>query len=356
MNPSQTPAQPPAMPLRFGVLGGAKIARQFIRDVAPSTSVRVDAVASRNATTAADFAAATGVGRALSSYEALLADAAIDAIYLPLPNSLHAEWAIKAAEAGKHVLCEKPLALNADEAQAMFAAARRSRVLLVEALPYRFQPQTEALMALLAQGAIGEVVSAQASFGFMLANAGNNIRMNPALGGGALLDAGSYALNIIRLAMGCRPARVRADATWADTGVDISMSATLFYADGRRALLSCAMNAANHRLAMIVGSAGVIETEYLNHTAEDAETPHPFGYLPSAMRIRRGTANTIPFEPVRSAVGSGFRFAAEAFAARVAAGDLAWGEGYAAESVDNAATLAALGKSAKGGGVEVSVG
>ena len=143
--------------------------------------------------------------------------------------------------------------------------------------------------------------------------------MNPQLGGGALLDAGSYALSLIRLVLGCAPRRVQADATWAGSGVDVSLMATLHYADGRRAQLSCAMDAAYHRHATIVGAKGTIETEYLNHTSAQAGG-HLFGYLPSQMRVRRGMASSTPFEEVHSAVGSGFLFAADAFARMVAEG------------------------------------
>ena len=195
--------RPRIAPLRIGILGAANIARQFSRDVAPSPAVRIVAVASRNADTAAALAAAQGIGRHHGSYEALLADPEVDAIYLPLPNSLHAEWAIKAAAHGKHVLCEKPLALGRGEAQSMFNAARRHGVMLLEAYPYYFQPQTGALVALLNVGAIGTVQSVQSCFGFTVSNPQHNIRMKPELGGGALLDAGSYALSVIRLAMGC---------------------------------------------------------------------------------------------------------------------------------------------------------
>jgi predicted dehydrogenase len=346
---SKTPA------LRFGILGCANIARQFVRDVAPSPAVQVVAAASRNADTAAAFAAAQGIGRHHGSYEALLADAGVDAIYLPLPNSLHAEWAIKAAESGKHVLCEKPLALSLDEAQAMFDAARANGVMLLEAYPYYFQPQTGAMVALLNAGAIGEVRSVQASFGFTLSNPNNNIRLNPDLGGGALLDAGSYALSVIRLAMGDAPLRVAADANWASSGVDISLVATLLYADGRRAQLSCAMDTANHRRATIAGTLGTIETEYLNHTSAQAGG-HVHGYLPSHLRVRRGTANTIPFEDIRSGTGSGFRFAAEAFAKVVAERDFDAITRAAQASLDNAATLEALARSARlGHAVDVPV-
>lgn len=332
--------------LRIGILGCANIAKQFARDVMPSTAVRIVAVGSRNADTAAAFAAAHGIGRHHGSYEALLADIEVDAVYLPLPNSLHAEWAIKAAADGKHVLCEKPLALDVSEALAMFEAARSHGVMLLESFPYRFQPQTDDLLALLNEGAIGAVRSVQASFGFTLPNPQDNIRMKPELGGGALLDAGSYALSIIRLAMGCTPQRVRADATWADTGVEISLMATLYYADGRRAQLSCAMDTASHRHATITGSKGTIETEYLNHTSTQAGG-HLYGYLPSQQRVRRGTANSVPYEEICSGAGSGFRFAAEAFARMVAERDFA-AIGHAAKvSLDNAATLEAMARSAR---------
>ena len=333
-------------PLRLGILGCANIARQFARDVAPSPAARVVAVASRTAETAAAFAAAHRIDRHHGSYEALLGDADVDAVYLPLPNSLHAEWAIRAAESGKHVLCEKPLALSRPEAQAMFDAAAHHGVMLLEAYPYYFQPQTADMLALLRSGAVGAIRSVQASFGFTLANPQSNIRMNRDLGGGALLDAGSYPLSLIRLVMGAAPMSVRADATWADSGVDISLMGTLTYADGRRAQFSCAMDAANHRRATIVGTNGTIETEYLNHTSTQAGG-HPWGYLPSQLRVRRGTANSVPFEAVRSGVGSGFRFAAEAFARVVAEQDFAAVGRAAQASLDIAATLEALASSAR---------
>ncbi|MDD0815253.1 Gfo/Idh/MocA family oxidoreductase [Curvibacter sp. HBC28] len=351
MTRQPAPTTPPAAtaPLRLGVLGCANIARQFCRDVAASPTVQVVAVASRQADKAADFADTLGIGRWHASYEALLADPEVEAIYLPLPNSLHAEWAVRAAQAGKHVLCEKPLALNLSEAQAMHHAAREHGVILLEAYPYAFQPQHQHLLALLAEGAIGQVRSVQACFGFMLPPAPGNIRLQPDLGGGALLDAGSYALSLIREVMGQAPVRVQADASWAPSGVDISLMATLHYADGRRAQLSCAMDAANHRRATVVGSAGILETEFLNHTAAvpDAVT----GFLPSQMRLRRGTANSLAFEDLTDECGSGFRFAAEALARWVVAPDAVALARHAQASLDNAATLEALGRSARFGQV-----
>ena len=227
--------------------------------------------------------------------------------------------------------------------------------MLLEAYPWWFQPQTRDLLALLHDGTVGDVRSAQASFGFNLANPTNNIRMNPDLGGGALLDAGSYTLSMIRLVMGCAPQRVMADANWSDTGVDISLMAALHYADGRHAQMTCAMDAATQRHASIMGSKGTVETEYLNHTSTHPN--HPWGYLPSQMRVRRGTANSIPFENVTSATGSGFLFAAEAFANVVANKDFAAIERAASASLGIAATLEAIARSARTGlAVEVAAG
>jgi D-xylose 1-dehydrogenase (NADP+, D-xylono-1,5-lactone-forming) len=172
-----------------------------------------EAVASRDAAKAAAFAAEFGITRTHGSYDALLSDDALDAVYIPLPNSLHAEWAVRAAQQGRHVLCEKPLAMNVTEARAMFDTARQRGVMLLEAYPWWFQPQTAALLGLLQSGAIGKVRLVQSTFGFSLRDpAGTNIRSLAALGGGALLDAGSYCLSMIRLVMGRAPQRVHASA------------------------------------------------------------------------------------------------------------------------------------------------
>ena len=306
-------------------------------------------MASRDIAKAQAFANDFQLPRAYGNYEALLADAALEAIYIPLPNSMHAEWAIRAMQAGKHVLCEKPLALNLAQVTRMFEVARQHGVMLLEAYPYWFQPQTRDLLANLSHEKIGDIRSIQASFGFTVGNPGTNIRMQTDLGGGALLDAGSYPLSLIRLVMGCAPERVIAQANWAETGVDISMAATLLYADGRRAQMSCAMDAANHRYATIVGSHGTVETEYLNHTSDS--DVHPWGYLPSQLRVRQGIANSIAFTDIHSASGSGFRFAAEAFAKVVREKDVSAIERAAAASHDIAATLDAIQTSAKTGTV-----
>jgi predicted dehydrogenase len=346
---SQTPARSAtAAPLRLGILGCANIAKQFARDVAPSPQIQLVSVASRDLAKAQAFAQQYGLPKAHGSYEALLQDPDIEAVYIPLPNTMHADWAIRAAQMGKHILCEKPLTLTRASAKAMFDVARTHQVMLLEAYPYYFQPQTGDMLQLLHSGAIGEVRMVQASFGFMLPDNPQNIRLNPDLGGGALLDAGSYATSFIRLVMGCAPQRVIATSQWTASGVDISTTGLLAFDGDRMATLSCAMNTANHRRGTVCGTAGTIETEYLNHTSTQ-DTGHPYGYLPSQLRVRRGTANTVAFEPVTSDVGSGFRFAAEAFAQKVRAGDQAAIDRAAQASLDIAATLEALRTSAKTG-------
>ena len=327
--------------LAIGVLGAANIARQFCAAVKNTRAVQVVAVGSRTLATAQAFAADCGIPRAVGSYEALLADPTIKAVYIPLPNHIHAEWAIKAAAHGKHILCEKPLCMGEAEARAMFAAAKQHGVMLLEAYPYWFQPQTRELLKLLHGGVVGTVRTMQASFGFTILQPEGNIRMSAEKGGGALLDAGSYPLSLVRLVMGEAPLRVTATPVWDQaSGVDISMLATLEFSGGRTAQISCAMNVGYHRRAIILGSHGTIDTEYLNHTS---------AAMPSQLRVRRGVANNLPFEDVPAAMGSGFRFAAEAFADVVRRADQAAIDRAMHASIDIARTLEALGQSARHG-------
>src|SRR6476659_8173993 len=243
--------------LRIGILGAANIARLFVAGVRPSDKIVVAAVAARDVERARKFAAETGVAQVHPTYEALLADPAIDAIYNPLPNNLHAEWSIRALDAGKHVLCEKPLATSGREARAIFDAAARNHLQVAEAYPYRAQPQTLKLRQLLRAHAIGRLQLIHASFGFPLSDAAN-IRLDPSLAGGALMDAGCYPVSLVRTVAGSRPARVHAMARWSDSGVDRSLVASLEFADGLLAQISCSVATARHRQALIVGDEGSI--------------------------------------------------------------------------------------------------
>lgn len=330
-------------PLRIGVLSTANIAHPFCEGLVGSSTVQVVAVGSRSAEAAAAFAQRHGIARVHASYEALLADPEVDAIYNPLPNSLHAPWSEKAMRAGKHVLCEKPLTVTLAEARSLFAVSQQTGRVLLEAYPYRYQPQTLRMRQLVEEGAIGEVRSVQSYFGFNLA-LGPNIRFDPALGGGATLDAGCYAVSLARLAVGRRPVRVTAQAVYTDTDVDLSLQGTVHYEGGAVAQVGCAMNAAVHRAATVLGSAGLIETDYQNHTGPAR---------PSYLRLRRGGGWDAALEAVPFDTGDGFRLEAEHFAGLVR-GTVAAGDD-ALLTLQNMATLAALLKSARQGGASVAV-
>ena len=328
-------------PLRIGILGAARIARLFVEAVRPSQKIVIAAVASRDIQRAKAFASDTGIPRVHASYDALFADREIDAVYVPLPNNLHAEWSIRAARAGKHVLCEKPLAASASEARAMFDAARQHNVYLVEAYPYRAQPQTIKLRELLAAGAIGRLQLIQASFGFPLTDAAN-IRMNPALAGGALMDAGSYPVSLVRTVAGTLPRRVHAMSRWGDSGVDITTLATLEHPDGVLAQISCTFASARHRHAFIAGDGGSITTAYFNDTS---------AAFPPLLDVKRGTGWDAAREVIETAATSGFLAEAEAFHDLVRNGWDQWPGATPAESIDIALTLDALAASARSGAV-----
>ena len=328
-----------SVPLRIGILGAARIARSFVEAVRPSAKVEVAAVASRDVERATAFARELGIGRVHASYDALFADPDIEAVYVPLPNNLHAEWSIRAAAAGKHVLCEKPLAANAAQARAMFAAAEKHGVYLVEAYPYRAQPQTLKVRELVASGAIGRVQLIQASFGFPLTDAAN-IRMDPNLAGGALMDAGSYPVSFVRTVAGAAPSRVSALARWGATGVDVGTMATLEYPDGLLAQISCSFTTARHRHAFIAGDAGSIATTFFNDTG---------AAFPPLVDVRRGTGWDAAREVIETEALAGFLAEAESFHDLVRFGWDRWTGATAAESIDIAKTLDAIAASSRDG-------
>jgi predicted dehydrogenase len=331
-------------PLSIGVLGAAYIAHQFCNGNRKNKDLRIAAVASRALPKAKAFAKEYGIAKAYGSYEALLQDPSIDAIYIPLPNHLHAEWAIKAAEHGKHVLCEKPLALHVDEAKAMFAAAEKNGVILLEGYPYWFQPHMRELLALAHGGAIGKVQGLEARFSFSLMNPGNNIRVQPEAGGGAMWDLGCYVVSLSRLLMGQMPERVMATPVWsgsdATQSVDMSILMSLEFSGGRSAHLSCAMNKSYERNATVFGSHGMIETSFPNHSSRKD---------PGLLRLWRGAVNMVPAEDVAVATGDGFLFEAQAFTDLVRRKDFAAMAQAKAASLDIARTLDAINASARTG-------
>ena len=332
------PAQSLTPPLRLGILSTAKIARLFVAGVRPSATVTVAAVASRDAAKAEQFAREMTIPRHFGSYEELLADPEIDAIYNPLPNSLHAEWSIRAAAAHKHVLCEKPLAVTAGEARAMFEAAERQGVYLVEGYPYRAQPQTLKLQELLDSGALGRAQMMQASFGFTMSSE-TNIRMDPTLGGGALMDVGVYSVSLARMVAKERPARVTAWAQWTHTGVDRTLMGMIEFPGGLLAQIGGSFATHVYRQALIAGPGGVIQTTFNNHT--NAANP-------PILHFRHGSADS-PVEVIETPATNGFLAEAESFARLVRAGWSQWTGATPEESIDIMLTLEALLESARSG-------
>jgi xylose dehydrogenase (NAD/NADP) len=246
--------------MRFGILGTARIARnQFIPGVRASSQAEVYAVASRELDRARTFASELDIPHVFGAYEALLADPRVDAVYIPLPNSLHAEWTIAAARAGKHVLCEKPLAATAAEAERMGTACREAGVILMEGFMWRHHPQHTRVRELLAQGVVGEPNFLRASFTFVL-DQPRNIRLNAELQGGSLMDVGCYGVNAARLVFGAEPESVVAQFTSND-GVDRAFAGVLQFAGDRLAMIDSSFVRAPANTYTVEGPRGRLGVE-----------------------------------------------------------------------------------------------
>ena len=244
--------------VRWGVLGAARIAReQVIPAVSRSGCGEVVAVSSASGR-AGSYAADLGIPRAFDTHEELLADPEIDAVYIALPNALHAPWIVQAARAGKHVLCEKPLVLGTGELAEVEAAVEESGVHLAEAFMYRHHPQLATVRELIAAGEIGERVAMQARLHFSLPRDGEpDIRLRPDLGGGSLLDLGCYPVDLFGGLAGSDPDEVAAVSRWAG-GVDSRTAAVLRYGDVV-ATLDCSFDAPMVDTATLLGSEGTLE-------------------------------------------------------------------------------------------------
>jgi len=247
--------------VRWGVLSTARIG---VDKVIPATRkaarCEVVAIASRELARAQAVASALGIERAYGSYEALLADPDVDAVYNPLPNDLHAPWTIAAAGAGKHVLCEKPLGMDAVEAERMIAACEEAGVLLMEAFMYRLHPTWEAVRELVISGRIGELRAVQSWFSYFNDDP-NDIRNVAASGGGALYDIGCYSVNLSRMLFGTEPVRIQGSVTRDPvTGIDTLTSGILGFADGV-ATFTCAIRAEPDQRVHIYGANGRISFE-----------------------------------------------------------------------------------------------
>jgi len=245
--------------LRWGILGTGNIANQFAAGVAASRRGRVVAVGSRATASADAFARPREIAAAHGSYDALVRDSSVDAVYNSLPNSMHHEWTIKALRAGKHVLCEKPFASHAAEAREMFDVARQTGRTLVEAFMYRSHPLTKAVVEAVRGGAIGELRMIRTSFCFRTTKIANNIRFQPDLAGGVLMDVGCYCVSWARLMAGEEPSAVHAVAHQHESGVDDIAIGTLRFPSGVLASFTCGMSVQADNTAYVCGSDGYIE-------------------------------------------------------------------------------------------------
>jgi predicted dehydrogenase len=223
----------------------------------------VHALATRRPANAGLVAAENQIERIYDCYEALLQDPAIDAVYIPLPNHLHLPWTLKALSAGKHVLCEKPIACTAQEAQEMARAADRGNLFLMEAFMYRFHPRSREIKQLVSEGRIGKPRLVRSAFCFHMAEemlaSGDNVRLKASMGGGALLDVGCYSVSVARWMMGAEPTQVQAQAIYHDTGVDVHVVGTLQFPGGGLATLEASFVSALQQTFTVVGTAGAID-------------------------------------------------------------------------------------------------
>lgn len=246
--------------IRWGILSTARINRSLIGPIRHAQRSELVAVASRTLTKARTYAQEKGIPQAYGSYEALLADPEIDVIYNPLPNSLHCEWSVKAAEAGKHVLCEKPLVTTIAEFDRLEAAARANGVTVFEAFAYLHHPQFAKIRAWVNEGHLGEVRLIHSWFSFFLPPESGNIRLKPELAGGALWDVGVYPVSLaIALAQSGPPVEVWAQHIAGESGVDVSLVGQMRFGKGMVAQISCGFRAPFWIGTRIVGSEGLIE-------------------------------------------------------------------------------------------------
>ena len=327
--------------LRWGILSTANIGRAaVIPAIHHSASGEVIAVASREYDRAREFAEANAIPNALGSYEALLEDEGIDAVYIPLPNSMHAEWTIRFAEAGKHVLCEKPLGVTAAECDAMAAAADAAGVVCMEAFMYRFHPRIDRVLDLIDDGAIGALRSIYSAFTFKLTNA-DNIRWLPEMGGGSLMDVGCYCVNVSRTIARREPVEVQAVATWTGLGLDEQMAGMLRFDDGVVAQFNCSLSMERRECLHAAGTDGHLEVAKLFVPGTGDVTVEQFR--------GRGEATS------HHVAGTDeYQMMVEHFAACVASGTAP--RYPLSEAAANMRVIEALYRSAREGGGPVSVG
>jgi D-xylose 1-dehydrogenase (NADP+, D-xylono-1,5-lactone-forming) len=278
-----------ARPLRWGVLSTANISGALLG----SGHGGFVAVASRDAGRAEAFAAEHGLERAHGSYEDVLADPGVDAVYIPLPNSLHVEWSIRALEAGKHVLCEKPMSRRPEDVERAFDVAEREGLVLAEAFMWRHHPQLRRARDLIAEGTIGRLRLVRAAFSFV-ARDPDDIRLQGDLDGGGLMDVGCYCVSGVRAVVGADPERVYAEQVIGGNGVDVALVATLRFPGDVLGTLDCGLSFAAHDELEAIGDEGSLFLDDPWHGREAiVEVRRADG---STERIETGPANSYALE------------------------------------------------------------
>ncbi len=246
----------PTVSVQWGIMSTANINRKFLAGAREACGVEVAAVASRDGEAARRYAREHGIERAHTGYDSLLADPELDAVYISLPNALHVEWSVRALQAGKHVLCEKPLSRRPADVQHAFDTAAREGRLLMEAFMYRHNPQTKRLLDLVEDGEIGTVRLIRAAFSFVASDA-SDVRLSTALDGGALMDVGCYCVSSVRLIAG-EPEQVTAQQTPVGAGVDIAFTATMSFAGDVLAHFDAGLSLAARDELEVVGDRGAL--------------------------------------------------------------------------------------------------
>jgi D-xylose 1-dehydrogenase (NADP+, D-xylono-1,5-lactone-forming) len=243
--------------LRWGLLSTARINRAVIPAIRGSARSELTAVASRTLERAREYAAEWHIPRALGSYEALVHDPDVDVLYIPLPNHLHAEWTVNALEAGKHVLCEKPLALSVEDVDRIADACRRTGKAAAEAFMYRHHPLTAAVQAFAAGGRLGAIKIYRGAFTFLLTREGD-VRLDPAMGGGSLWDVGCYPVSYANLIARAAPVEVLGWQRASDRGVDMEFFGMMRYADGSVAQFDSGFAGPFRAEMEVVGTGGTL--------------------------------------------------------------------------------------------------
>jgi len=250
--------------VRWGIVGTANIARRSFLPGLRAADGAAAAVAGRDLARAQDYARANGIERPVEGYQHLIDDPDVDALYIPLPNGLHAEWTIQALRAGKPTLCEKPLCGTLAETERVLAVARETGTLLWEAFVFPFHAQMERIRRLLAEGAIGELREIQSNFHFPLGRP-DDIRMSRALDGGAANDVGCYPVRLARELFGDEHESAWATARWGGDGVDVDTQGSLGFPGGRRLLMSCGFERSSDTFSRLLGTAGQIHISNAFH-------------------------------------------------------------------------------------------